>query len=71
MKPFDIKRWEVLKRTFDFSQVPTDFVKKNNILGMYSSFQGTFQSMIFLFGWGNVSSQDPQDLCILGFFVSH
>ena len=38
---------------------------------MYSSFQGTFESMIFLFWLGNVSSQDPQDLCILGFFVSH
>ena len=32
MKPFDIKRWEVLKGTFDyfdFSQVPTDFPNPN------------------------------------------
>ena len=33
MKPFDVKRWEVLKRTFDFSQVPTHFVKKTTFLG--------------------------------------
>ena len=73
MKPFDVKRWEVLKGSFDyfdFSQVPTDFPNPH-ILGMYSSFQCTFESMIFLFWLGNVSSQDPQDLCILGFFVSH